>query len=116
MVFTIKIDVSELQQGVENIEDVLSTAISEALDNMAEQAIEGAQSTVPVATGALRDSIESGDKTENSIEVGASVEYAPFVEFGTTRMVAQPYLGPEADRMQSEAPRILIDILKKYLS
>ena len=47
----------------------------------------------PVDTGNLRASIHT---TISNLEgaVGTPVEYAPYVEFGTSKMNAQPYLGP----------------------
>ncbi|NLH62496.1 MAG: hypothetical protein GX452_13940 [Ignavibacteriales bacterium] len=49
----------------------------------------------PVDTGRLRASITheiSNDRL--SAIIGTNVEYAPFVELGTSKMEAQPYLRP----------------------
>jgi HK97 gp10 family phage protein len=51
----------------------------------------------PVDTGRLRASIthEIASDVEGLVgRVGTDVEYAPYVEFGTGRMAAQPYLRP----------------------
>lgn len=48
-------------------------------------------------TGDLKESIK-GRSSGNSGEVKASIRYAPFVEFGTSKMGAQPYMGPASDR------------------
>lgn len=51
----------------------------------------------PVQTGRLRSSIQSvpGKDTQGPyVDVGTNVEYAPYVEFGTSRQPAQPYLRP----------------------
>lgn len=56
-----------------------------------------ARALCPVDTGRLRSSIvmrRGRDGTGFYVEVGTSVEYAPFVEFGTSRMRAQPFLTP----------------------
>ena len=58
-----------------------------------------AKSLAPVDTGALRNSI--GTTISNgglSAEIGPTVHYAPYLEFGTRRMPPQPYMGPAADR------------------
>ena len=48
---------------------------------------------VPVDTGRLKGSIYA--KTgKNSITIGSDTEYDKFVEFGTVRMRAQPFLRP----------------------
>ncbi len=46
-----------------------------------------------VDTGTLKRSIGLGI-TDTTAVVEATAEYAPYVEFGTRRMEAQPYLGP----------------------
>lgn len=52
----------------------------------------------PVDTGRLRGSImtkvETNDKGAEGIIGTSGVEYAPFVEFGTVRQPAQPFLRP----------------------
>lgn len=56
---------------------------------------ERAKEIVPVDTGALQESIhvEKGDGP-GQYNVVASEPYAGFVEFGTSRMAAQPFLIP----------------------
>lgn len=60
-----------------------------------------AKRRAPVLTGNLRRSIhhEVVLQTESRAvaTVGTDVEYAGYVEFGTSRMAAQPYLRPAAD-------------------
>lgn len=56
-----------------------------------------ARSYCPVDTGRLRSSIvmrKGRDGMGFYVEVGTSVSYAPFVEFGTSRRRAQPFLTP----------------------
>jgi HK97 gp10 family phage protein len=48
----------------------------------------------PVDTGRLRNSIETQRIDRYTYGVGTGVEYAPYVEFGTRKMRAQPYLRP----------------------
>lgn len=47
----------------------------------------------PVRTGYLRSTCHC-DISGNNIECYADAEYAQYVEYGTTRMVAQPYFEP----------------------
>ena len=57
-----------------------------------------AKQLCPVDTGTLRRSITttapvvSGGGVTGSVETG--IHYAPYVEFGTRKMAAQPFLGP----------------------
>lgn len=55
-----------------------------------------AKQDCPVDTGNLRGSIHT---TKGDLEdiVGTDVEYAPYVEYGTYKMSAQPYMQPGAD-------------------
>lgn len=61
--------------------------------------VEGqAKNRVPVDTGALKNSIstEFEDGGLTGI-IAPHMEYATFVEFGTRRMSAQPYMTPAAE-------------------
>lgn len=61
--------------------------------------IEGqAKSRAPVDTGALKNSI-STEFENNGLTgiIAPHVEYATYVEFGTKRMSAQPYMVPAAE-------------------
>jgi len=51
-----------------------------------------------VDTGALRNSIGT-NVTGLSAEIGPTVNYAPYQEYGTSRMAAHPYMGPAADEV-----------------
>ena len=52
-----------------------------------------AKQSAPIDTGFLRSSIRT-EPGRGEVTVGASAEYAPYVEMGTRRMKAQPYLTP----------------------
>lgn len=57
----------------------------------------------PVDTGRLRSSItnEIGQDGEGLLAViGTNVEYAPYVELGTSKMAAQPFLLPALEAAQ----------------
>ena len=57
-----------------------------------------AKANAPVLTGQLRESIhadEDGDGLGGS--VSTDVRYAVFVEYGTSKMAAEPFMGPAAD-------------------
>ena len=54
-----------------------------------------AKKLTPVDTGRLRNSI-THEVDGNDVYIGSNVEYAPYVELGTTRQKAQPFLKPAA--------------------
>jgi len=69
-----------------------------------------AKKGAPVITTRLRSSIHP-EFQRNGLGalVGTDVEYAAFVEFGTSKQEAQPYLRPAFEKHN---PRIVKDIIK----
>lgn len=65
----------------------------------------------PVDTGRLRNSI-THTTDENTAYIGTNVEYAPFVELGTSRQRAQPYLKPAVTDHTREYQKIVERRLK----
>ena len=60
-----------------------------------------AKAFAPVDTGALRGSIgttSSGNANYVETHTGPTVDYAPYVEYGTSRMAPRAFMGPAADR------------------
>ena len=103
----------ELQERLKKIESTAKTAIEQALLNSALIVERDAKINAPVDTGRLRSSIMHRDKdfgtNEPMIEVGTNVEYAPYVEFGTSKAAAQPFLFPA---LNSNKQKILKEIAK----
>ena len=64
-----------------------------ALSMLAPVVVESAKRHCPVDTGRLRRSISS-IVSKNKLVVGSRVHYAAYVEGGTAKMAAQPYLRP----------------------
>ena len=112
--------------GVEhNIDDVINS-----LERSVEKAIKAAEKELqltaleierdaklnaPVDTGMLRASITStGGGSE--YEIGTNIEYAPFVEFGTRYMAAQPFLLPAFDEvvknLQANIMKAVMNIMR----
>ena len=74
------------------VEQVKAVALKEAA-----LIVEAAAKTLsPVDTGNLRGSITHEVNPDNA-KVGTNVEYSPYVEYGTSKMSAQPYLRPALD-------------------
>ena len=97
-------------------------AVLKELDNAMERALtriglaaEGyAKKEAPVDTGNLRNSITHAEEIkEKATYVGTNVEYAPFVELGTSRSRAQPYLRPAATEHTTTYKNILKEELGK---
>lgn len=65
-----------------------------------------------VDTGRLRASI-SHASDENSAYIGTNVEYAPYVELGTRKMAARPFLKNAVANYTDEYKQIVEDGLKR---
>ena len=85
------------EDNTEEVSQGIQRAIDRALEEIGLAAEGYAKRACPVDTGNLRNSIthavESG---EDAVYVGTNVEYAPYVEMGTRRTAAQPFLRPAA--------------------
>ena len=94
MKFKMENDFSDL------IEQAAFSQIETALEKVGLMTERNAKIACPVDTGRLRNSItHTHDK--NTAYIGTDVEYAPYVEMGTTNTKAQPYLKPAiADHIQ----------------
>lgn len=76
-----------------------------------------ARQLAPVDTGVLRASISVGHPSgrdtrpgDLAVQVGPTAEYGAFVEFGTTRAGAQPYMTPAAERVGPAFERRIADL------
>lgn len=82
--------------------------------------IEGpAKAFAPVLTGNLRRSIHSesavnGDGAQ--ARVGTNVEYAPYVEFGTSQQAAKAYLRRAYDQFKNTARDEIVDALQDMVT
>ena len=111
MSITIKLDTSKLEKLLKEAPEKVDTAVRATAFQV--QAI--AQSLSPVATGANRNSIYTKTSKGNAgspgelgdvlpaasvgvAYVGPSMEYSAFLEYGTSRMPARPYLTPAAEQ------------------
>lgn len=82
-------------------------AKSQALEMIGGLAESYAKKLCPVDTGNLRNSITHQRYDESTEVVGSNVEYAPYVELGTVRMKARPYLRPAAEGHGEEYKAII---------
>lgn len=69
-------------------------AAARALEAMGQQAEGNVKQLTPVDTGRLRSSITHAQLDEKTMAVGTNVEYAAYVELGTRKTAAQPYMRP----------------------
>lgn len=92
---------AQAAQGIES-------AIGVALEKIGLLAEGYAQIKCPVDTGNLRASItHEVDAGEKAVYIGTNVEYAPYVELGTSKQKAQPYLRPAATEHGDQYRQVL---------
>ena len=103
---------------VTNNKDLIKRATDQAiltgLEAVGLRAEGYAKEKCPVDTGNLKNSItHTTNMSEKSTIIGSAVEYAPYVEYGTSRQKAQPYLEPAVKDHVSEYQRIFEEQLER---
>lgn len=94
-------------------QDAFQEQIEQALIAIGLTAETYAKKECPVDTGRLRNSItHEVDMNDKAAVIGSNVEYAAYVELGTSRQKAQPYLRPAAENHTSEYREIVKSALK----
>lgn len=89
----------ELSREMVKREARLALKIREALDDVGREVADDMRSRAPVDTGALKNSVKH-EVREFAVFIGpkraprGDRPYAPYVEFGTARMAAQPFVYP----------------------
>ena len=105
-------DVTVKQDNTEQAVDGIDSAIGKALETIGLLAENYAQKKCPVDTGNLRGSItHEVDAADNTVYIGTNVEYAPYVELGTSRQKPQPFLKPAASEHGAQYRQVLKNAL-----
>jgi len=91
----------------------LNKAVPIALEIIGGMAESYAKQLCPVDTGNLRNSITHAQINETDEAIGTNVEYAPYVELGTMKMQARPYLRPAAENHAREYKAVIEKVLGK---
>ncbi|WP_214807617.1 HK97-gp10 family putative phage morphogenesis protein [Exiguobacterium sp. s102] len=98
----VDVDISRALSRLRNYDNATKNNVKVAVQTSTMAIESGAKRLAPVDTGQLRSSIKgkvSGGGYEGNVT--PTVEHAPFVEYGTRKMPAQPYMLPAAEE---EAP------------
>jgi len=99
----------DAQRLLQTLPSEMFEQVQQVLMNGAIRVAERARELVPVRTGhllaSIRPEIEDAQDSEEAfspIRVVADAEYASFVEFGTSRMEAEPFMQPAIDEIEPE--------------
>lgn len=102
----------KIKNNVPEVLDAMQQAKARILEKLGGKAETYAKRQCPVDTGNLRNSITHKQLDENTEIIGSNVEYAPYVELGTVKMRAQPYLRPAVENHWDEYKKIIHEGLK----
>ena len=96
------------ENNTQQVEAAMNKAIAKALTMIGQKAEDYAKMNCPTRTGRLKNSITNAiDMGEEAVYIGTNVEYAPYVELGTSRQDPHPYLKPAASEHGEEYRAIL---------
>lgn len=94
----------EVIGNLSRLKTVAKRAVKEQIGKSALNIQKGAKQRCPVDTGALRNSITVEYYGDTSAEIAPHMPYAAYVEFGTKKQAAQPYMVPAAEE---ERPNLI---------
>jgi HK97 gp10 family phage protein len=112
---------------VQTLPSEIFVAVQDWAKEIAFRLAERAKEIVPVRTGHLLESISAvfGEEVQDPesdgsprafepVQVVADTPYASFVEFGTSKMIAQPFLGPAGEELEPEFLAGVDSILEEF--
>ncbi len=104
----------DIQRLLQTLPPEIFVRVQQVLTNGTVRLAERARDLAPVRTGHLMASIraelgemEDMDERFAPLMVVADTQYASFVEYGTSKMVARPFMGPAVDEIE---PQILAEV------
>lgn len=112
-----KPEVIVTENNIDDVLEALSESYLKGMERIGLAAEKYAKALCPVDTGRLRNSITHFvviDEGEPAAYIGTDVEYGPYVELGTSRQKAQPFLRPAAWNHGAEYRQILESELRGH--
>ena len=106
----------QVTSNADKVRNALPEVLEKALIEMGEEARSHAKDIAErkkiYKTGNLINSIAYALDGTKAVHIGTNVEYAPFIEAGTSRMAARPFLRPAVEDFRDEYKEILDNNLK----
>ena len=115
------IELEDLDELSDEQSQALEEEVHAIVDNAGDNMVTYAQGIVPVRTGNLMASIFAEVDEDNlAVTLGAAADYASFIEYGTVKMRAQPFLQPAAgvgeEEMNARIEEAIIERMDGQLS
>jgi len=101
MSFSVKVVEDTASQMLKNISENLKAKTHQNIQAIGLEMLRYSQNICPVRTGYLQSTIFFVAKADLDYEFGASAPYALFVEMGTWKMAAQPFIRPTVEAYTS---------------
>lgn len=108
--------IKRLQKAMKKAPKIIEEELGLAVRDLTLFVHAEAKQMCPVDTGNLRASITPVVESWARAYIGTNVEYAPYVEYGTRNMAAQPYLEPAFLKGKEEAPKIFDQAIERALA
>lgn len=108
------IGLDKLYKRLDEIEKAVEEGVAAGLEEFGVKVQEDAKRYCPVDTGRLQESIKV-ETDANGITIGTDVEYAAYVEFGTSRQRPQPYLTPAFEQNKNKIEDMIAKEIEKRL-
>ena len=108
--------IARLQAALKAVPDVITEELGRAVRDLVLLVEAEAKKACPVDTGKLRASITPVIESWAAGYVGTNTAYAPYVEYGTRKMAAQPFLEPAFEAGRKAASRIFGQAISRAIA
>jgi HK97 gp10 family phage protein len=105
-----------LMRFLNDMPNWIKTSGMQLMDEAASVASTEAKRLAPVRTGRLKKSIRKSHTQQGEYRVGSNVPYSGFVEYGTSKMAAQPFLRPAMEKANAHLNARAFELLKRQAS
>ncbi len=117
MTIRVTVKSKEVLEKLKEIGNKAEKVIEKALEESAEIIREEASNKAPRRTGRLKKGITVSKVKDSSIDIGPAKKdfYGRFLEFGTVKMSARPFLRPALDTKKKEVKAKFIEEVKRLI-
>jgi HK97 gp10 family phage protein len=112
---SIEMDISKFKKFMENKQKQMKEKIPESVkqatlymhNQVKESIARGINAPVAVDTGRFVNSVDFESTGENEAKVFSELEYAKFIEYGTSKMASRPHFRNTANKEKSQVKEIM---------